>query len=102
MKLIQDNTGYVTFTEGIRTYYIFKGHVTSIKMVGASSDSDHDSVAVCTNDTDVYPHKGSAIVVMKPSEWALASTPTVSFADKEELAQILLDYFTGKSRKVKT
>jgi hypothetical protein len=102
MKTIQDNTGYVTFVEGIRTYDIFKGHVTSIKMVGASSDSDHDSVAVCTNDTDVYPHKGSAIVVMKPSEWALASTPSVPFADKEELRGILLDYFTGKSRKVKT
>jgi len=99
MKTIQDNTGYVTFTEGIRTYHIFKGHVTSIKTVGASSDSDHDSVAVCTNDTDTHPYKGSAAVVMKPSEWALAATPTVSFTDKESLCEVLLNYFTGKIKK---
>jgi hypothetical protein len=95
MNTIENHKGYITFREydhGIRTYDVAKIHITSIKTIGSNLDTIHDEVAVCTNDTDIYPHKGSAIIIIKPSEWGLYNDVPLPFPDKDALRGKLLEF----------
>jgi hypothetical protein len=95
MNTIENHKGYITFREydhGIRIFDVAKTHITSIKSISAINDTLHDEVAVCTNDTDVYPYKGAAITIMKPSEWAQYGEDNPPFTDKDALREKLLEF----------